>query len=325
MLTEKVHNTPLVSVIVAAYNAEAFIAECLESIIAQTYDNIEIIVVDDGSRDNTAEVVQKYHEHVRYFHQEPSGGPAAPRNKGILHSRGEYLLFFDSDDILILDCISRQVDFLQRHTDVGMIFCDYRNFDENHSWEKTHFENCPQIWSIINSNSDHSDLVLDKAFRVLAKENFGIMGGLMIRRSMLKYGPTFNENLKSCEDFFFYYRLARYTPVGINTNVGYMRRLHATNITTDKYKMLTMGILSRTLLRQSEMDKQAKDLLGESIASRWSSLSRYNANHGKFYQSYRSELTALSENFCISGLYKALKSFLRTTLMAMGVHDPHEV
>lgn len=318
--TVNINSKPLVSVIIPVYNAEHFIVECLESVISQAYEKIEIIVVDDGSKDKTAEIIQqKYQQHVRYFYQSPSGGPAVPRNVGILHSNGEYLCFFDSDDIMAQNFILKQVDFLQRMPDIGMVFCDYKNFDENGLYEKSHFQTCPQLWRLI----DHKEeIILDNACRILAKENFGIMGTLMIRRSMLKYENEFNQDLKSCVDFFFYYKLARYSQVGVANYIGQMRRLHKNNITTNKYMMLNMGIRSRELLRENERDGQAKVLLDKYIASCWSSLSHYDASRGNYYQSFRNELRALSRNFCFSQLLKSFKSFARTALILIDVYNP---
>lgn len=317
-------NKPLVSIIIPVYNAESTIADCLESLISQTYDKNEIIIVDDGSKDKTAGIVEKYQHKVSYYYQDHSGGPAIPRNIGILHSSGEYLCFFDSDDVMNSDYISKQVDFLQRYPDVGMVFCDYKNFDENGYWKTSHFQESPQIWNIINNDNDKKEFILNNACRILAKQNFGIMGTLMIRRTMLKYEKGFNQNLKASVDFFFYYQLARYSQVGIINYIGMLRRLHTNNITFNKYKVLTMGIHSRTLLLESETDTQAKALLNEYIASHYSSLSRYEANHGKYYQSFVCEFKALSNNLCFVQLIKSLKSFFRTILMAIGIHNPQE-
>lgn len=96
-----------VSVIIPAYNAEKFIVECLDSVEKQTYKNIEIIVVDDGSKDNTYNVVKEYaekHASVVLVHQE-NGGVCSARNKGIDLATGEYMMFLDADDYLINDAV----------------------------------------------------------------------------------------------------------------------------------------------------------------------------------------------------------------------------
>ena len=97
----------LISIIVPVYNAEKYLDSCLNSIINQSYNNLEIIMVNDGSKDNSVEIIEKYcvrDERIKLFHQENQGAPAA-RNKGIIESQGKYLLFFDADDVMIIDAV----------------------------------------------------------------------------------------------------------------------------------------------------------------------------------------------------------------------------
>lgn len=312
---------PLVSLIIPAYNAEEYIVECLESLFAQSYQNIEIIIIDDGSKDKTAGILEKYRDRVHYFYQNTSGGPAAPRNVGIAHSHGEYLCFFDSDDIMAPDCILRQVDFLQRHPDAGMVFCDYRNFNSFQAYEKSHFQTCPQLSALL---ADKEEMILPNPCRILAKENFGIMGTLMIRRSMLRYESKFNEDLTSSVDFHFYYKLARFTQVGINSYLGQLRRLHNNNITSNPLKTLNMGIYSYSLLVQTEKDGQARALLKNHISSCCADLSRHYANHRNYAKSFQNEFQALYSNLSFSQLLKSIKSFTRTVSIAAGLHVPQE-
>lgn len=89
---------PLVSVVIPAYNSSAYIKEALESVFKQTYANIETIVVDDGSTDNTKDVVGPYMGRIKYIYK-ANGGPASARNLGIKHSKGEYIAFLDADDM----------------------------------------------------------------------------------------------------------------------------------------------------------------------------------------------------------------------------------
>ncbi|MBK8185295.1 MAG: hypothetical protein IPK63_21275 [Candidatus Competibacteraceae bacterium] len=114
--------------------------------------------------------------------------------------------------------------------------------------------------------------------------------------------------------FFFYYKLARYTQVGVINYLGQMRRFHQNNITDNKYKMLEMRIRSRTLLYETEEDMQAKKLLSKYLASCLSSRARHNANYGKYNQAIQDELQALKRNFCFSQLLIILKSFIRIGL-----------
>lgn len=110
---------PLVSVIMAAYNSAEHIGEALESALAQDWQPFEVVVVDDGSTDGTAEIVHSFD--VRYVRQE-NAGPAAARNRAIRESRGALVANFDSDDILPPSRLRVQAEYLLEHPDVGCVF-----------------------------------------------------------------------------------------------------------------------------------------------------------------------------------------------------------
>ena len=109
-----------VSVIIPAYNGDRYIGDALESVLAQTYPHYEIIVVDDGSTDNTSQIVQAYGDRVNYIYQE-NQGVAAARNQGIRVSTGEYIAFLDQDDFFLANKLSEQVSCLKSHPDAGII------------------------------------------------------------------------------------------------------------------------------------------------------------------------------------------------------------
>jgi glycosyltransferase involved in cell wall biosynthesis len=99
-------NPPLISVIIPVYNRECYLAEAIESVLAQTYSAIQLIVVDDGSTDRSAEVAQKYPLTYQF---QPNGGISAARNAGIALATGEFLAFLDSDDIWVTDKLANQM------------------------------------------------------------------------------------------------------------------------------------------------------------------------------------------------------------------------
>lgn len=119
--------TPLVSVIINVYNGEAYLAEAIDSVQAQTYAHHELIVVDDGSTDGTAGVAARYGDAVRYLRQENAGIGAA-RNFGIEHARGEYLAFLDADDRFVADKLERQLAAFAEDSSLDMVFGHVREF-----------------------------------------------------------------------------------------------------------------------------------------------------------------------------------------------------
>ena len=121
-------NRPLVSIVMPVFNGARYIGDALQSAFAQKYRPIEVIVVDDGSTDITAEVVRSFTE-VIYMYQS-NQGVAAARNKGISVARGEFIAFLDADDLWTPNKLTLQIDWLLEHTHVGYVAAKFRNFLE---------------------------------------------------------------------------------------------------------------------------------------------------------------------------------------------------
>ena len=121
-MTDMSHNLPTISVIMPAYNAARFIARSIQSIQQQTVRPLEILVVDDGSKDNTAEVAEASGDLVRVIRQ-ANGGPAAARNTGAREARGEWLAFLDSDDAWIPTKLEQQIAALDDSTTLVHSYC----------------------------------------------------------------------------------------------------------------------------------------------------------------------------------------------------------
>lgn len=125
-------NSDTVSIVIPAYNSAHFIRETLDACLAQTYPDTEIIVIDDGSTDDTVSIVQSYGEKVRLI-QQSNSGPAIARNTGIESAEGDYIQFCDSDDILYPTKIQRSMDLLLKHPDAALVYCQMQPVDEQGS------------------------------------------------------------------------------------------------------------------------------------------------------------------------------------------------
>lgn len=124
-------NEKLVSIIVPMYNARAFVSETIESVLKQTYTNWELILIDDGSTDDTAAVVKPYLTDPRiHYHYQQNGGIGNARNNAISKSSGVYIAPLDADDLWDPDKLSVQVDVINE-TDAAAVFCKVRRIDEN--------------------------------------------------------------------------------------------------------------------------------------------------------------------------------------------------
>ena len=117
----------LISCIIPVYNGERYVAEAIDSIVAQTYRPLQIIVVDDGSTDRTADEVAQYREHVTYLYQS-SAGLAATRNRGISEAKGEFVAFLDADDLWHWEKLARQMVCFEAIPDLEICLTHVRDF-----------------------------------------------------------------------------------------------------------------------------------------------------------------------------------------------------
>ena len=119
-----------VSVIIPAYNGDRYMVEAINSILHQTYTNWEIIIVDDGSTDNTSNIIQKYSKQIKYFHQ-TNQGVAASRNLGLSKAEGEYIAFLDQDDVFLPHKLASQVTVLAEDSTLGMVSSGWQIIDRD--------------------------------------------------------------------------------------------------------------------------------------------------------------------------------------------------
>ena len=124
-------NKPLVSVITPVYNGGDYIGQAIENVLSQDYPNFELIIIDDGSTDNTKEVVLRYDDkRIRYLHQENNGVSSA-RNLGIRHSHGQYIIPLDADDMMASTSITKHLQEFDKHPEADLVYSDVLLIDEN--------------------------------------------------------------------------------------------------------------------------------------------------------------------------------------------------
>ena len=121
----------LVSIIMPAYNASKYIAESVDSVLAQTYQNWELIIIDDGSKDNTAEIIGKYVNNDKRikFIQQKNAGSAAARNNGIRYAQGRYIALLDADDLWLPEFLDKQIECMEKHSAI-CVSCSYMRINE---------------------------------------------------------------------------------------------------------------------------------------------------------------------------------------------------
>ena len=228
------------SVIIPTYNRAHYICEAVESVLAQTYKNVEIIVVDDGSTDGTEEVLSLYRGRIRYFYQE-NRGPSAARNAGIQKSTGPYIAFLDSDDLWMPDKLDLQVRYLSEHPDYGLVHTDHEDW-------------IVRDGAVVEVRPDHYDSHhIGYIFPEMFLRNEVSTPTVLLRKVCLNKVGYFDENLLLFEDHDLWLRIARYYKIGyINKKLAVFRR-HGDNI-TDSCSRSKAAILRTQMLQNFTMN-----------------------------------------------------------------------
>lgn len=118
---------PQVSVVIKVYNGEQYLAESIESVLGQTYQDFELIVVDDGSVDGTSAVIDQYGDQLRRFYHE-NAGVSTTMNRGVQESQGAFIAFQDADDLWEPDKLEKQMALMEQEPDLMLVFCHVRQF-----------------------------------------------------------------------------------------------------------------------------------------------------------------------------------------------------
>ncbi len=120
----------LVSIIIPVYNSEKYLSETIQSALNQTWENKEIIIVDDGSTDNSLSIAKSYESEIVKIYAQENKGASAARNKGLKEAKGDYIQFLDADDLLDIDKVEKQLNLIKNDSD-SISFCENINFDKN--------------------------------------------------------------------------------------------------------------------------------------------------------------------------------------------------
>jgi glycosyltransferase involved in cell wall biosynthesis len=257
-----------VSVVIPAYNAAKYVGDAIDSVLRQGVPGLEVIVVDDGSTDQTAAVVRGIRRKVVYLRQPNSGACSSPRNLGASHATGEFLAFLDADDMMCAGQLTRQLEAFQKDSELGAVISDYRNFGEQGDCLQTHFESCNELLAATGLTLPHGMVRLEPVLsnRLLVRENFSIASSGLYRRGAWMRAGGFDVDLRASEDFDFIYRVAREHPIAVLASVGLRRRMHASNMSNQLLRIASFKVASRRKLLEAESNQGLRRLLRESVA-----------------------------------------------------------
>ncbi len=231
-------NPPLISCIVPVFNGERYLREALDSIFAQTYRPLEVLVVDDGSTDGTAAVIATYGDQVRSLRQ-ANAGPAAARNLGLSAARGGFVAFLDADDLWHPEKLARQMARFEARPDLDMCVTQAQNF-----W-------VPELREFGARHRDHPGLRETLEVRSLCT--------LLVRRSLFDTVGDFNPKFSAGEDTDWFLRTFEHGAVVESLpDVLVYRRLHRGNLSWRAFANVTAMREVRLQLAKARLDRRRR-------------------------------------------------------------------
>ncbi|MCL1868614.1 MAG: glycosyltransferase family 2 protein [Paludibacter sp.] len=189
-----------VSILIPLYNSEKYIAQTIESALNQTWENKEVIVVDDGSTDNSLKIAKTYESDILKIYRQTNKGVCAARNYALKKATGEYIQYIDHDDIIDLDKIEKQMNYIISHnlSDADVVYSSYVNFYDD-------------VNNILPYNSSHKDKSYDKPLELfndmLIARSIILPASYLMHRNIIEQAGGWNEFLLNNEDGEFYARV----------------------------------------------------------------------------------------------------------------------
>ncbi len=210
-------HSPLVSIVIPNYNHAQYVADAIRSVLGQTYPNCEIIVVDDGSRDDSREVIGAFGAKVRAIFQQNQGLSAA-RNTGIAAAKGEFIGVLDADDMYEPGFAQTLVEVLNKHPEAGGVFCGYRFVDHENN-------PLPQV--------EARKVAPENLYWALVDGNFLVPESMFVRKQCYDKVGSFDTSLRALEDLDMWLRITSQFTVVHTTDILTRHRILPGSMSTD--------------------------------------------------------------------------------------------
>lgn len=286
----------LVSVIMPCYNYGRFIQDSVTSVLSQTYTEIELIVVDDGSTDNTQSVLALINDPRLQIIRISNSGVSAARNTGLDAARGDFVAFIDADDIWVKDKLKRQMDLVKDHPSVGLVFSDFARFNESGEFKNTLFSYLPELDLLSCEPTRHEGvcIIAEPAFQALAGcgELAAWVQTVLLRFDLVR-DIRFPEGVKLCEDLYYIIRVYQRVKAAYIKDTLVKVRRHGENSYTSPENMLRpkVDVLTRML---DEVDSKAnRRVLKHRLGRAWCEVGYSHFWKGESRKSLKAYLMAI--------------------------------
>lgn len=258
---------PKVSVIIPAYNAERFIKETIESVLRQTYDDFEIIIVDDGSTDTTRQIIESLNDQrIIYLYQKNSGVSVA-RNTGVSKARGEYIALLDHDDLWLPEKLKKQIPLLETHTEIGLVYSDCYIIDLK--------------GRILTRIFQSFNPCRGKVSPHLLLCNFVPCLTAVIRKNILQKIDMFNPKFCIAEEFELFLRLSEISEFDFVDIPLAKYRVHETNFSKNEVLGCSeaLSVVTSFLERHPEL----RNIIGNKVVNKYEASLYYKLGQAYFF------------------------------------------
>jgi glycosyltransferase involved in cell wall biosynthesis len=241
---------PNISVIIHTYNNEKFIRETIESVLLQSYKDYEIIVVDDGSTDNTRSALIPYMDKIRYHYKE-NGGIASAKNAGVSLSKAEFIAFLDHDDLWVPDKLKIQMEYFNKNPQVRLVYSKYTSFRDGKEL-RTKPEKGYSGW----------------IFKELLSKSFIQTSTVVVKRECLNAVGSYDESFTLGDEYDMFLRISKRFQCGF-VDKGLTRyRVHETNASKNDFLFdkENLGVFKKIYNNITDLDGKEKKILRKRIA-----------------------------------------------------------
>ncbi len=295
-----------VSVIIPAYDSEKFISETIMSVLNQTYKDYELIIVDDGSTDNTAAIVKRYvslHNNIRYIYQ-PHHGQSEAKNIGIRESKGEFIAFLDHDDIWLPNKLEKQIKALSP-SNYKIICCDMQLYENGELISGSALERLG--FKYIRSGFVYNEILWNC---------FLFSSTVLLNRDCFRTVGVFNGYYKMAEDYDLWLRMAKIYPISFMNERLVMRRLHAHNLSKNMFfSWSSLILLFTSLLAEESLGRKEKLIIKKRLSEFYFDIGYYYWDKENLFLARINYLKALSYKNDIALRYRILFTYLPRNLI----------